>query len=153
MISKPKIDLTGKKFGRLTVLEFDSGLTEERKRLTGRAEIYWRVQCECGTVFSTRRQSLIQGGTKSCGCLHKGPVDDLTGQRFGRLIVLQYNAEVTDKHRRPGHNSVGSYYTCLCDCGTEKVILGRSLTCGKTTSCGCYRKEVQSKPRKKNETL
>ncbi|MDZ5711660.1 hypothetical protein [Jeotgalibacillus haloalkalitolerans] len=53
-------DLTGKKFGRLTVL----GLSEKR---VGR-KTYWDVICECGNKKTLRSDSL-QSSTKSCGCL------------------------------------------------------------------------------------
>lgn len=56
---------------------------------------------------------------------------DLTGRRFGRLLVLSY-AET---------NTRRAYWLCLCDCGTEKVISGKSLRRGTTTSCGCLNRE------------
>jgi len=58
------IDLAGKKFGRLTVIE--------------RAESYknnnqptWLCRCECGTEKIIRGDHLKNGKTKSCGCLNK----------------------------------------------------------------------------------
>jgi len=60
----PKIiDLTGKKFGRLTVLE----LIGRRKDKYG---LYWLCQCDCGKQKFIRSGSLKGGRTKSCGCLH-----------------------------------------------------------------------------------
>lgn len=53
-------DLTGKKFGRLTVI----GLSEKR---VGR-KTYWDVVCECGNKKTVRSDSL-QTSTQSCGCL------------------------------------------------------------------------------------
>ena len=52
---------------------------------------------------------------------------DLTGQRFGRLVVL--SRDTTKK---------GVYWNCQCDCGNIKSIRSNSLTLGKTKSCGCY---------------
>lgn len=52
---------------------------------------------------------------------------DLSGKRFGRLLVLQY-AETRDKR---------AWWLCLCDCGTEKAIRGKSLRNGTARSCGC----------------
>ena len=63
---------------------------------------------------------------------------DLTGQRFGRLIVINCNEELTKIKKR-------AYWNCKCDCGKEKPICGYSLTSGQTTSCGCYNKEVTTK--------
>lgn len=61
--------------------------------------------------------------------------NNLSGQKFGRLFV---NSFVSYKNG-------GSMYNCTCDCGTEKVVRGSSLTSGKTVSCGCYRRELSSK--------
>ena len=56
-----KIDITGQKFGRLTVLK-DSG---ERKR----GEVVWLCQCDCGSQLKVRSYDLRKGHTSSCGCL------------------------------------------------------------------------------------
>ena len=52
---------------------------------------------------------------------------DLTGQRFGKLLVL-----------RPADN-VGNRtaWRCRCDCGREMVVKTCRLRDGRTTSCGC----------------
>lgn len=58
--------------------------------------------------------------------------NDLTGQRFGRLVV-QYQAE--DQIRPNGvHRTM---WHCLCDCGNEKDIRADGLTGGTSKSCGC----------------
>lgn len=57
-----KIDLTGKNFGRLTVLK-DSG---KRSR---KGDILWECICECGRLSFVRGYQLKRGTTKSCGCL------------------------------------------------------------------------------------
>lgn len=56
-----KINLLGKKFGYLTVLE------EDPKR-TNAGAVKWICQCECGNIKSISGNSLITGNTKSCGC-------------------------------------------------------------------------------------
>lgn len=55
-------DLTGKKFGRLTVI----GLDDRGTRRT-----YWVCQCECGNIKVARSDALVSGRTKSCGCIKK----------------------------------------------------------------------------------
>lgn len=62
---------------------------------------------------------------------------DLTGQKFGRLLVLE------DSMKRTKHRYV--LWLCKCDCGNEIPVIGRHLTIGNTKSCGCLRKEVSSK--------
>ena len=56
-------------------------------------------------------------------------IDDLTGQQFGYLVVLEYVG-----NNRHGH----ALWNCLCtNCGTEKIIQGSKLKHGETKSCGC----------------
>lgn len=56
------IDLTGQKFGRLTVIGRD---TDRPSKKT-----YWVCQCDCGNFKSVRADSLNAGAIRSCGCLH-----------------------------------------------------------------------------------
>ena len=63
----PMEDLTGRFFGRLTVLE-----QAEWKNGTS----YWRCRCECGNETTVRYAYLITGHTKSCGCLQRGAILD-----------------------------------------------------------------------------
>lgn len=53
---------------------------------------------------------------------------DITGQRFGRLVVKMRTAN--DKHRT-------ACWLCVCDCGNETIVRGNSLRRGLTKSCGC----------------
>jgi len=66
-----KIDLTGKVFGKLTVL-YDTG---ERKR----KRVIWKCRCECGNECNILGRYLVCGDTKSCGCLTKGNAHNRTG--------------------------------------------------------------------------
>lgn len=62
-----------------------------------------------------------------------GPTPDLTGRRFGRLKVL----------RRASNDSRGhAYWRCHCGCGAGVVVRGRDLRAGRTTSCGCWHREI-----------
>jgi len=54
---------------------------------------------------------------------------DLTGRKFGEWSVLHFDeTSYAKKHGR---------YICRCSCGTEKSVIGYSLTAGKSKSCGC----------------
>ena len=55
---------------------------------------------------------------------------DLTGQRFGRLLVLARDKSTNTRH---------STFRCLCDCGSECVIRAGNLHSGMSRSCGCRR--------------
>ena len=60
---------------------------------------------------------------------------DLTGQRFGRLTVIE-----RDCLKPKGGNA---HWICQCDCGNYTVVASDALRCGGTTSCGCRLKEIQ----------
>lgn len=60
---------------------------------------------------------------------------DLTGQRYGRLIVLS---------RAPNIGRMTAW-NCICDCEEVKVVLAVHLKRGKIISCGCYKKENSKK--------
>lgn len=56
------------------------------------------------------------------------PKSNLVGQKFGRLVVLQFVGK--NKWRK-------TRWLCKCDCGKEKIIRGDHLISGSTKSCGC----------------
>ena len=57
---------------------------------------------------------------------------DLTGQRFGRLVVI----------REAGRDKGGHVlWLCRCECGNEVTVRGDHLRNEDTTSCGCYQRE------------
>lgn len=60
-------------------------------------------------------------------------IKDLTGKRFGRLVVIEREA-ANDKFRY-------SQWRCLCDCGSQTIARSGSLRSGHTTSCGCLRRD------------
>ena len=65
---------------------------------------------------------------------------DLTGMKFGRLLVIEDSSERT--------SCGGIKYKCLCDCGKYAVVARSELISGKSTSCGCYRTERIRESRK-----
>lgn len=66
-------------------------------------------------------------------------MEDLTGMRFGRLLVIKRVANVPGTHSR---------WLCRCDCGVEKECLGTNLKRGISQSCGCLQRELLSLRRK-----
>lgn len=60
---------------------------------------------------------------------------DLTGQRFGRLTVVD----------RYGTQCGHVLWRCVCDCGKEVFAIAGDLKQGKTKSCGCLRNEQNAK--------
>jgi 5-methylcytosine-specific restriction endonuclease McrA len=63
---------------------------------------------------------------------------DLTGQRFGRLMVTN----------RVGKERGGSArWACLCDCGAEHQVSAATLSSGRCVSCGCWSRETNQNRR------
>jgi hypothetical protein len=67
------IDLTGREFGRLTVL----GISHRQRRSRRTLVIHWQCRCICGTETSASTSDLRSGNTQSCGCFRR----DTAGQQ------------------------------------------------------------------------
>lgn len=77
------IDLTGKRFGKLTVLNRAPDFGSGRDR-----ETMWRCQCDCGKTTDVRGVSLRNGHTRSCGCLQPESHVILHGDCNSRLYSI-----------------------------------------------------------------
>ena len=130
------IDLTGQKFGRLTVLFRDI----EYQKSHNKGNACWRCQCDCGNQTTVIGSLLKNGHTKSCGCLHdekskvNGGWKDLSNKRFGKLLVIKEDKEYRKNNQITANHC---YWECICDCGKTISVLGNSLLAGSTISCGC----------------
>lgn len=132
------LDLTGKKYGRWTVIE--KAKSKANASLNDR-ENYWKCICECGKVKEIRGSSLRNGNSKSCGCFAKEqtskfvrenykpkPIIDIKGRRFGKLLVMEMQEHIIGDDVK---------WKCKCDCGNEIVTKGSYLKKGQKTHCGC----------------
>lgn len=130
-------DLTGKQFGKLTVVKrLESRITKE-----GKKQAQWLCHCACGNDIIAITAKLKSGHTKSCGCLRSENASkhiDLVGKKFGRLTVIEYIP--LDKRIKPSY-----MWLCKCECGNFKALSTNNLTSGKVLSCGCYNREYSSK--------
>lgn len=70
--------------------------------------------------------------------------EDLAGQKFGRLTVLD---KVHYKTQQNGRQVI--HWSCKCECGKTVQIAKSSLKSGATKSCGCYQKERVAETHKK----
>lgn len=98
----------------------------------------WECLCDCGKLVVRGSVALLHGNTKSCGC-HRSEqsiVLRLTGQRFGRLLVLKEAERLKPNVRR---------WHCVCDCGNEKTVNQECLRSGNVRSCGCMQAEHRAK--------
>lgn len=122
-------DITGKRFGRLTALEYLGGSK-------------WKCLCDCGNITAVKTSNLNNGHTQSCGCISREQsakngqksIQDLTGKKFGKLTVVEYAGS--------------SKWRCQCDCGNFTTVHQNNLCrkTGATRSCGCL-----AAPEKANE--
>lgn len=84
-------DLTGQKFGRLTVIE---KMPEKKNR-----KIIWKCLCDCGSgkeVYTTSG-NLSSGNTQSCGCLQKEKAASNCKKDFNRYIIHKDYYEIFDE--------------------------------------------------------
>ena len=86
-----KIDLSGKKFGRLLVL--NDGGRRNRKML-------WQCLCDCGTLLLVKSQSLILGTTQSCGCWHNEIVSNQRWKGYKEISRTYWSSVVLCAERR-----------------------------------------------------
>lgn len=112
MAQKIKIIKIGQKFGRLTYLGKD-----KKKILNNKNFYYLYCKCKCGKKLYVRKQSLLSGNTKSCGCLH---IDSVTKHGYGKHPLRQlwvninkrcYYTNNPDYHRYGGRGiKVNKYW-------------------------------------------
>ena len=125
-------DLTGMRFGKLTVQKMIYGLKSE----SGKLRTYCECLCDCGNTTYRNMDSLIRanGAMCSCGCARKEIADrcsiNITGKKFGMLTVIEEFKNNSPRQVR-----------CLCDCGNEVVVTKTDVMSFHTQSCGCLRKE------------
>lgn len=124
---RQKQDLTGKRFGKLVVLE----KSEERRR----GHYLWRCQCDCGTICEKPTGELNAGTATSCGCSWRQPAVH-EGERYGRLTVIRPTEQRSAK---------SVVWECLCNCGKIVNVRATMLISGHTTSCGCMKRELDDK--------
>jgi hypothetical protein len=118
-----KIDLTGKIFGRLTVVK--ESLKKKRNRPS------WDCLCDCLNKINVAGCELRSGETKSCGCLRKDLLtQDLKGIKFNLLTVIE-------KSKKRGKSS-SQFWNCICECGNYHIVSAQHLNMGSVKSCGCW---------------
>lgn len=117
MSSPRKYKLEGQTFGELYVKSYE-----------GNSE--YMCVCSCGACKKIRGNALRNNSIKTCGdySVHnKHKYNDITGQRFGKLVVQQF----------VGSQGGRSYWNCKCDCGKVVKLQVASLLSGTRVDCGC----------------
>ena len=115
---RPKLNIIGKKFNHLTVLE-------ETKQKTSDGHYLYKCQCDCEnkTIVYLRKDHLINGHTKSCGCIkRKYKIGDIINNKK----IIGYDKNINNH----------LYYNCKCLlCGYEYT----TTNLNQTNSCGCLK--------------
>ena len=112
-IMKIKEDLTGRKFGYLTVI------TRDISKIGLERGSFWICSCKCGNSKSIARHSLVNHGTKSCGCLtiEKASLPKLPG------VKAEQNYWIAKYKRRAKQQGVSFEFT------DEEFFVLSSLDC------------------------
>ncbi len=124
--SKLSENLINQRFGKLVVIA---------KSKSKYNKTHWLCKCDCGNETIASTSGLKSGHTQSCGCFQDEVAsnthfNDLTGRRFGKLVVL----------RRAENSSLGfTRFECKCDCGNITIVNSAPLMDGRTQSCGCWK--------------
>lgn len=128
------IDLTGQKYGKLTVLD----ATEKRFHRS----VVWRCRCDCGDEREVPSQYLRNGTVTSCGLSHQkefkprriwGSKKIIPGMVFGELTTI-----------RPTDRRIKGcvVWECKCSCGKTAYVQSARLSNGNTKSCGHLRLDL-----------
>ncbi|GIW81520.1 MAG: hypothetical protein KatS3mg105_3327 [Gemmatales bacterium] len=113
------IDLTGKTYGIVTVIERD------RNHKLKTRQSCWRVRCGgCGKEWTVRGSDLANWKIVTCGKCRPKKLNIQPGMRFGQLTA-----------KAPTRNG----WLFDCDCGKSTAV--RTGNIGVTKSCGCLRHE------------
>lgn len=159
-----RLDLTGRRFGRLTAL-CPAG------KKGGAGKLYWHCRCDCGNEVDVMAGSLLRGLTRSCGCLSReqgakmhghmhyqdGTCAEVlkriradTGSRkskagFRGLFLLpsgKYRASITfqGKHYNLGH------YSAFADAVRARLDAEEALHAGYLSALDSYERKARENP-------
>ena len=127
-------DLTGQKFGKLTV----KGRAESKIDPSGKLRTRWFCDCDCGNNIIVLGDYLQRSKNPSCGCearknrIEKNRTNNI-GEKYGRLAIIDI---IWDEHPAKA--------VCKCDCGNDYIGTKADIIAGHTRSCGCLQSESVS---------
>lgn len=124
--------------GRKTIIP---GMKIDRVTVIREAEkdgIYpqYECRCDCGKILIMKAYSLKNKCQKCCPDCKKLHIEDISGQKFGRLTAIRYVGQSKGKQ---------TMWECKCDCGKTIIAQHQNIKNGHTSSCGCYNSEVTAK--------
>jgi len=124
-------DLTGLKFGKLTVIKM-------LYNYNGTGKTKCLCKCDCGNECIRTAYQLKHAKLSSCGCGKKEYIREICGKeidgmKFGRLLVLETLWDENPPKVK-----------CLCDCGNIVTLRKSDVQKLHTQSCGCLQSERAS---------
>lgn len=142
---KVKEDLTGRRFGKLVVVE----QAEDYVSPKGQHQAQWHCKCDCGTLIDALGQHLLSDKKTSCGCdtllrkrdtyfkKLKKELHDSIGKQFGHLTIIDVLTDIDDllPYRQ-------IKIRCQCSCGCMITTNWAAIKDGKCTHCGCLYREL-----------
>ncbi len=110
-----RIDLKGQKFGRLTVIR------PTNERCFGR--VVWLCRCDCGAIVKIDRGNLMNGSSRSCGCLKRAPLKErrkasdyhVNGERSGTYICWGSMRQRCNNPKNPNYKDYGGRGIVVCE--------------------------------------
>lgn len=143
------IDITGKKFGKLTALKLD-----HIKKYSKSTHRFWECICECGNKCIVAQNQLTRGKTKSCGCLQNEYFFTKHNLRHTRIYNIWCNIKgrclntnhpnynvygargitICDKWK---HNALNFYNWAMANGYTDKLTIDRIDVNGNYEPCNC----------------
>ena len=129
------IDLTGKRFGKLTVIKRIENYTAPSGATCAR----WECQCDCGNTITSTATPLRSGRIKSCGCYHMETIQKAI-KKSQRSVEGVRVVRLTQKKRR---NSATKYKGVYINKKTGRYYSQISLL-GKTICLGTYDTEEKA---------
>lgn len=140
-------NLTGKKYGKLTVVEYHKREKWTDSKGNIRYKHYWKCIDDLGN-------EVIRTGASLRDSVHfakENKIKDFKGKKIGKLSILE---KVEEKQwiDSKGRKRKNIYWKCKCDCGNEVIRTEHSLREERTRSCGCNKiNQSKNKKIKENE--
>lgn len=122
---KQRIDVSGHKYGRLTILE----------RIPNTRPTRVECKCDCGNSYVGDQADIVSGHTQSCGCLQKERASE-SNTKDWTGVISEYGVEFLYQDTM---NDKGQWlWRCKCGiCGNEFTALPAKINNDHITSCGC----------------
>lgn len=120
LLERPRKDLTGQVFERLTVVDFEGWKVQP----SGQRKGLWSCVCECGNTLAVQQSNLLRNHTLSCGCLQEEAIF-----KHGMTNSSEYRShrEMLNRCLNPndtGYDYYGGRGIGICDRWLEKMPQG-----------------------------